>query len=72
MGKKLNTDQALLSTLPDLVFLAALPLVFSHQSGVGNEERICILPPSKSFFSSDQLPLTGVNDSSTKMRCSAQ
>lgn len=39
------------------------PLSFFSQSGVGNEERICILPPARGFLV--QLPLTGVDDSPT-------
>lgn len=55
-GRKTESRQGFssapgLSTLFLICFLLPPPpLFFSHQSGVGNEERICILPPARVFL----------------------
>lgn len=72
MGKKVNTDQAsAFSSFPDLVLLSP-HLCFFLTSLVWvmkTEYAFCL---QQDFFSSDQLPLTGVNNSGTRMRCNAQ
>lgn len=50
MQTRLQLSPRSFNSFPDLVFAASPAFIFSHQSGVDNEDRICILPPARVFL----------------------